>query len=252
MDSQLITQCLDLYERLNRGNLDHYALLGLDRTATVATIHEAYQRWLIKLADNELATVGDASVRQRLEALRRRLDRAHAVLLDFDQRAAYERRGFREVSEVVPEEEDPQEKAKELFRKAKTLYAGKEYGPAVLALRESLRLDPDRGDALLLLGLCQYRNPAMKRDAEVNLQKAVQLEPWNAEPLVALGNLFYSEKLMKRAESFYRRALELEPGHETARRRLAEIAPPEDNSLKSTLKSAMKKGLPSLFDRKKR
>lgn len=252
MDSQLVTRCLDLYERVNRGNLDHYALLGLDRTATVATINEVYQQWLIKLADKELATVGDTAVRQRLEAVRRRMARAHAVLSDFDQRAAYERRGFREESEVVPEEDDPQEKAKELFRKAKTLYAGKEYGPAVMALQQSLRLDPDRADALLLLGLCQYRNPAMKRDAEANLQKAVQLEPWNAEPLVALGNLFYSEKLMKRAESFYRRALELEPRHDIARKRLAEIAPQEDNSLKTSLKSALKKGLPSLFDRKKK
>jgi len=251
MDPQLIARCLNLQERFSRGELDHYALLGLDRTATMAMIHDAYEEWSQALSETELAMVPDPQDRRSLEDVRRRMDRAHSVLSDFEKRAAYERRGFREESEVEPEAEDPQEKAKDLFRKAKTLYSQKQFAPAILALEESLRLEPDRGDVLLLLGLCQYRNPSMKRDAEANLQKAAQLEPWNAEPLVALGNLFYSEKLLNRAESFFRRALELEPRHELALKRLHAIAPDEDNSLKSSLKTALKKGLPSLFDRKK-
>jgi len=252
MDSHLIERCRELSERLNRGDLDYYALLGLDRTATVADIDRVYNQWRAKLSDREIASVTDARIRESLEKVRRRMERAHTVLTNYDQRAAYEKRGFREMGEEEPQEEDPLEMAKELFRKAKTLYAQKQYGPAIMALMKSLKLDPDKGDVLLLLGMCQYRNPAMKRDAEANLQKAAQLEPWNAEPMVALGNLFYSEKMMKRAESFYRRALELEPRHDAARRRLDEIAPPEDNSLKSSVRSALKKGLPSLFDRKKR
>lgn len=252
MDPQLIDRCLEMSERLEKGNLDYYALLGLDRTATVADINRAYDQWREKLSNRELAAINDVKTREIMEKVRRRMDRAHTILTNFDQRAAYEKRGFREEGEVEPQEEDPLEKAKELFRKAKTLYAQKQFGSAILALEESLKLDSEKGDVLLLLGMCQYRNPAMKRAAEANLQKAAQLEPWNAEPMAALGNLFYSEKLMKRAESFYRRALELEPRHEMARRRLNEIAPPEDNSLKSSVRSALKKGLPSLFDRKKR
>ena len=252
MDPQLIDRCLELKDRLDRGNLDYYALLGLERTATVAEINRVYEHWRENLSEQALASVSDENTRGSLKKLRDRMDRAYTVLANYDQRAAYEKRGFREAGEVEPQEEDPLEKAKELFRKAKTLYAQRKYGPAILALEESLKLDPEKGDVLLLLGLCQYRNPSMKRDAEANLQKAAQLEPWNAEPMVALGNLFYSEKMMKRAESFYRRALELEPRHEMARRRLDEIAPPEDNSLKASVKSALKKGLPSLFDRKRR
>ena len=59
--------------------------------------------------------------------------------------------------------------------------------------------------------------------AEKNFQKVIELEPWNAEPYAALGMLFQSEKLDKRAENFYRKALSIDPEHELAKKRLAEM-----------------------------
>jgi tetratricopeptide (TPR) repeat protein len=102
--------------------------------------------------------------------------------------------------------------------------------------------------------LCQSELPSMKRQAEQNLSKAAAMEPWNAEHVAALGMLFYSERLFKRAEGFFRKALELEPTHDLARKKLAEITGPEKNFvdlIKEKGEKLLKKVLPSFFDRKK-
>ena len=51
------------------------------------------------------------------------------------------------------------------------------------------------------------------------------MEPWNAEPLVALGLLFLAEKMDKRAENFFRKALAIDPDHEVALNKIAELTP---------------------------
>jgi len=52
----------------------------------------------------------------------------------------------------------------------------------------------------------------------------MELEPWNAEPYVALGLLFLNEKLEKRAEGFFRKALSIDPDHAMARKKIEEIS----------------------------
>ena len=251
LTQEKIAFCLDALKQMQAGSMDFYALLGLERSATQAQITNAHDHWSRILSSSNLEQIGNNDVRTRMGLFRDTMNRGYAVLSDYEKRAAYEKRGFKEESQLEPQEEDPQEEARQFLRKARTLYAQKKYGTAMVALERAVKLGGERAEYLLLLGLCQSRSPALIRDAEANLQKAAQQESWNAEPLVALGNLFYSERLFKRAESFYRRALSLEPGHEMARRRLKEIAPDTDASLKSSLKSALKKGLPSLFNRKK-
>ena len=101
-----------------------------------------------------------------------------------------------------------------------------------------------------MLGIAQAQIPSLKRAAEVNLQKAAEMESWNAEPLAALGMLFYSEKLVKRAEGYFRRALELEPNHAQAKKKLAEIVGPEVKPLEK-VQQALGKVFPSFFGKKK-
>ena len=151
--------------------------------------------------------------------------------------------------------EESSDKAKTLFRKAKTLYAQKQYPIAIQALEEAIRIDSVRADLYLLLGLCQSEVPSLKRKAEQNLLKAAGMESWNAEPVVALGMLFYSEKLNSRAEVYFRKALALEPGHALAKSKLAELSGPEKTSFSEFLTSALgrlKNLLPSVFGRGKK
>ncbi len=148
------------------------------------------------------------------------------------------------------EEKDRVEKAKSNYKLGKSLYEQKAYGMAISALKEAIRLDPGKAVYYLQLGLCQVKTLQLRREAEANFQKAVELEPWNAEHYAAMGRLFYLEKLNHRAESYFRKALQLDPNNALAKKGLAKVSPGKKSPLDS-LQDGLKKIMPAIFDRKK-
>jgi tetratricopeptide (TPR) repeat protein len=148
------------------------------------------------------------------------------------------------------EEKDSAEAAKSNYKLGKSLYEQKAYGMAISALEEAIRLDPRKAAYYLQLGVCQVKIPPLRRKAEANFQKAVELEPWNAEHYAAMGRLFYLEKLNHKAESYFRKALQLDPTNALAKRGLAEVSPGKKSPLDS-LQDGLKKIIPAIFDRKK-
>lgn len=240
-----------LHEKLSDPGFDYFQLLGLPRTAISKDIERAYQASMAEFSDDRIAKLSDPELGQRARAIAAKIKRAYVVLADYGQRAEYEKRGYREPKAEDEKEEDPLEMAKTLYRKAKVLYARQDFDMAISALEKSLRLDPEKPDCYYLLGVCQSRIPALKREAERNLLKAAEMEPWNAEHWTALGMLFYSEKLFARAETHFRKALSLEPGQQLARKKLEEIVGPEKKPLDS-VKEGLQKVFPSIFGKKKK
>lgn len=237
------------YDKFTNKDINHFELLGLAKTATHKETEAAYKKYSEEFSSERIAMLKDPEVKEKGEFLINRGKQAYEILIDFNKRAEYEKKGFRDIS---PEdvEEDVDEKARIIYKKAKTLKSMKYYDEAVRAMKEAIKLDPGKSDYYLLLGLCQSKIPEYKKEAGENLQKVVEIEPWNAEPLVALGMLFHSERLYKRAEVYYRKALELEPNHALAKTKLVEIVGPERKPLEAVQK-ALGKYLPSLFGKKK-
>jgi len=256
-DSQnikLVARIDELQARLQAPGYNYFTLLGLTLTATQKEIEAAYRQLAEELSNARLATLGQSEVARKGHSIAQQLQRAFQVLSDYGKRGEYEKRGYKEF--VAPDaKEDTIEFAKALYRKAVTLFNQKNYQKAVGVVEDAIRNNPAKAEYYLLLGLCQSELPSMKRQAEQNLSKAATIEPWNAEHIVAMGMLFYSERLLKRAEGFFRKALELEPNHDLARKKLAEITGPEksfSDVMKAKGENLLKKALPSFFDRKKR
>lgn len=237
------------YDKFNTQSTNHFELLGLTQQSTHREIEAAYQKYAAEFSVARVAQLTDPVVRKKGDFLIQRGKMAYDTLVDFQKRAAYEKRGFKEESEVVVEEDD-EEKAKTIYLKAKSLKTMKDYHRAALAMEEAIKLDDKKPAYYLMLGMCQTNVPELKRKAEQNLLKASQMESWNAEPYAALGMLFYSERLVKRAETYFRKALELEPGHALAKAKLTEIVGPEVKPL-DVAKKQLGKLLPSLFGKKK-
>jgi tetratricopeptide (TPR) repeat protein len=240
-----------LYEKLNSGDMDYFALLGLTRTAITRDIENAYQRCALEFSEQRIAKLSDPDLRKKADFVAQKVQRAREVLMDYDQRAVYEQRGFREQRPEDLPDEDPAEIAKNLYRKAKTLYTRQDYAMTISALEKAIHCDPTKPDYYYLMGVCQTRIPTLKREAEKNLLKAVEMEPWNAEHYAALGMLFYSERLLSRAESYFRQALDRESSHAMARKKLEEIVGPEKKPMDS-VKEGLHKAFPSIFGKKKK
>jgi tetratricopeptide (TPR) repeat protein len=250
---QLTARIDELQARLTAPGYNYFTLLGLTIAATQKEIEAAYGQLAEELSSARLAALGQSETARKGQAFVQQVQRAFQVLSDYGLRGEYEKRGYKEF--VAPDaKEDTVEFAKTLYRKALTLFNQKNFQKAILVAEEAIRNNPAKAEYYLLLGLCQSELPSMKRQAEQNLAKAASIEPWNAEHIVALGMLFYSERLLKRAEGFFRKALELEPNHDLARKKLTEITGPEksfSDVMKAKGENLLKKTLPSIFNRKK-
>ena len=239
------------YDKFKNKGMNYYELLGIPTNATHRDIESAYKKYAGEFSPAKVRTLTDPELKKKAQLLVEKGKRAYEVLIDFEKRGQYEKLGFRDVDPESLKEEDPAEKAREIHRKAKTLFSMQNYPVAVKIMEEAIHLDPTRADYFLLLGRCQAKIPELKNKAEATLRKASEMESWNAEPYVELGLLFYSERFLKRAEGYFRRALEIEPNHAAAKKKLEEIVGPELKPMEKVQKT-LGKVFPTFFGKKKK
>jgi tetratricopeptide (TPR) repeat protein len=93
---------------------------------------------------------------------------------------------------------------------------------ATVAFERALLLRPDRLETLMSAATAHYRNGRLDL-AELKLRRAIVVAPRESTPKFNLGILLENQTRSTEARQAYREALELEPGHKAAARRLAEI-----------------------------
>ena len=239
------------YDKLKNKGMNYYELLGIATNATHRDIESAYKKYAEEFSPAKVRAITNPELKKKAQFLVEKGKRAHEILIDFDKRGQYEKLGYRDIDPGSLKEEDPAEKARELYRKAKTLFSVGNFPVAIKALEEAVKNDDSRADYYLLLGKCQAKIPEMKHIAETSLRKATEMESWNAEPYAEMGMLFYSERLYKRAEGYFRRALEIEPNHAVAKKKLEEIVGPEVKPMEK-VQNTLGKIFPSFFGKKKK
>lgn len=241
--TRLVDECRSALAAVLSGRANYYQYLELGVTATQQEIEAALEK---KKRQADALGPEDSVLAGQMGDLQKRIS---LVLLDYQERARYDGRGFREYSQEDESPPEPEEQAKEIYQKAKALYAQKRYRDCFLAMTQALKLDGSKAGYYLLIGLAQSHLIEYRRDAEVNLSKAAGMEAWNAEPLVALGLLFYREKLMNRALAYFKRALELDANHSVARKYRDELAGPEEG-LADKVVGVLSKVMPTFFKKK--
>ncbi|MBN2346271.1 MAG: DnaJ domain-containing protein [Candidatus Aminicenantes bacterium] len=229
---------LAFYERLKAGDVDHYDLFDLKNTATANEIKDVYFQLAKKYHPDRLGEDPDPELRDKANFVFARINKAFEVLSDEEKRREYDMKGYKELQGKEAAGENLVERANLYYRKAKTLYAQQRFREAASVLEEVVRNDPNRASYFLLLGLSQSNIPNLRRAAEKNFQRVIEMEPWNPEPYAALGLLFQYEKLEKRAENFFRKALAIDPDHELAKKRLSELS---ESGKKQSVFSLLKK-----------
>lgn len=206
----------DMYEKIGEKRLNYYQLLGTNNAAPVEEVKKSYFDFSRKYHPDRINAAPDSTVMMRANEVFAEINRAYEILSDKDKKSEYDVRGYKDASEVEAAPADKGKNARELYLKANRFFKGKRYFEAVSLLEQAVAIDNSRANYFLLLGLAQSKLPAMKKHAEKNLLKAHELEPWNADHVFALGELYRSEKLMKKAEHFFQKALEINMEHTLA------------------------------------
>jgi tetratricopeptide (TPR) repeat protein len=221
--SQNYEDLIALYDNLKAREMDYYELFGLKNNAVFSEIKEVYYQYAKKFHPDRLGEAPAPELREKANFVFARINKAFEILSNDEKRREYDMKGYKELQAQEKSSENLIEKANLYYRKAKTLYSQQRFRETASLMEEVIRNDPSKAAYFLLLGLSQSNIPNLRRAAEKNFQKVIELEPWNAEPYAALGMLFQSEKLEKRAENYYRKALAIDPEHELAKKRLTEM-----------------------------
>lgn len=255
---------------------DHYEVLGLSRQATTGEIKGAYYQLAKKLHPDRHHHSEQSELRSQLETLFAHITLAYDTLTDPAQRAGYDERIKRSLSQQpaspikvsrgvkveaaasvqrpVPAAHsngsgelnpsiarasssestasaetteapqaarvaisNPAQAAEQYYNQGRALFEKKHYHGAVHLLREAVKLDPSRAPYHFHLGMALVRNPRTRHEAEIHLSKAAELDPYNVQIRVRLGQLYKEVGLAKKASNYFREALSLDPDNRVAK-----------------------------------
>ncbi len=218
-----IEELLRYYDKIKSKKMDYYELLNIKNSGQLNEIKEAYFSLAKKFHPDRINNSVGSEIQEKANFVFATINKAYDTLSNENRREEYDSKGYKESDQEDSKQVNLKEKARILYLKGKTLYNKKQYWEAASLLDEAVKIDNNKPAYVLLLGLSQMNTDTLRRMAERNLQKASELEPWNPEPLIAMGKLFLHEGLKKRAETFFRKALSINPENEIAKKKLDEI-----------------------------
>jgi len=227
-----------LHDRLKANSMDPYELLELKDTASVSEARNKYFSFSKRYEPVALEAPPDSHTKEKIDFVLEKAQQAFDILGDENKKKAYDTGKQQRVTlESFNIQKEKIQKARKLYLNAHTLYEEKKYQEAAHLLEQAITLDADRSPYYLLLGLSQCQIPSLRPLAEKNLQKAADMEPWNADPVFYLGQLYWVENMFKKAENCYRKALEINMEHTLAAKMIRKI---EKTSKKKPLFSSKK------------
>jgi curved DNA-binding protein CbpA len=237
-----IEEINELYEQIKVHKMDHYQLFGLKNSASVSEIKETYLNYSKKYHPDRIRVAPDSTAKMKANEVFAEINRAFEVLSRAEKKREYDIKGDKDSVKEIPLPGNERKRAREFYLKANALYKRKDYYKAASMMEEAVRLDEGKASYFLLLGLCQSKSPPTQKMAEKNLKKASEMEPWNADPVFALGELYRSTNFLKKADAQFRKALELNLDHTLAGKAIEEL---------EMLYSPKKKPVFSIFGKKK-
>ncbi len=219
-------------------------ILGVNAETPHEAVKTCYMERKERYAPSRFLKNVQAELREELQIIEARLLEAFLVLrserlgsarpvgpgtervisLDLEQLAMRKELTKTEKQSV---EEERARLAEQFFLKARDYFKMGDYFNCIRYC-EFAAAHNDRNAGLhSLLGQALSRNPDYRwqKRAETALLKAADLEPFNANHFVALGDFYRAHDLIGKARKHYEKALEILPGQPQARQALKELPP---------------------------
>lgn len=108
--------------------------------------------------------------------------------------------------------------AEQYHHKAREYFAEKDFHNCIQFCKLSIKFNASNAAAYSLMGTALAKNPSKRwqRMAEEALQKACDLDPWNAQAHLDLGRFYGENGLDSRARRCYEKVLQIVPNHAEA------------------------------------
>lgn len=230
---EIIEEVIVLFEGLREEKLDYYQLLKVARGAPLEDLKVSFRILSERYNPVSLSVTGE--IKEKVAYVFSEIKKAYEILSSKDKKReydweCYEKRVASAAAAPVElagiptsKKEDARVEAEKMFKTAESLYKERKYMEAAVLLEKVVALDDFNFSYHFLLGLSQLEIPLLKRKAEKTLLKVCDMDPHNAEPLYALGLLYRAEDMPKKAEVFFRKALEINVDHTLAGKMLDEM-----------------------------
>ncbi|MCI0658645.1 MAG: DnaJ domain-containing protein [Acidobacteria bacterium] len=214
-----VEEVLQRFGALDGQNL--YQVLGVLQTASESEIRHAYYTLAKRLHPDKFA---DEQTKARAEKLFAAITEAYATLSRAENRQEYDK-NIQPVVAKGASEASAAQVARQNFLHGKAHLEKNEMTKALSFFEHAVEQEPGREEYRRYLALVQSRNPRLRKEAEQNFLKAIELNPTFAENYAQLGLLYRKMGQTARGDEFLQRALSWDPSNETAEEALR----PEDS-----------------------
>ncbi len=121
--------------------------------------------------------------------------------------------------------EEQNRRAEQFYLKAREYFKAKDYYNSIQYCEQAIKGNDADARFHSLLGQALLRNPDYRwqKRAEQCLLRAAEIDPWNVEYFILLGNFYRSHNLLRKAKKSFMKAAEVMPSHPEAIRALAEM-----------------------------
>lgn len=216
---------------------DHYAVLGVERTADENAIRRTYYRLAKHFHPDKHRSPEMEELFPEIEAMFAMTTEAYNTLTDEKARAEYDRHIQELASGARPPDADLTLQARESYLRARKHLEAEELFDALRLLETACQLDPSKSDYWLYLGVVQTKNPRWRKKAEASLLKAIDMSPSSATAHLHLARLYKSGGLTRRSHDIYEKVLQWEPTNSEALTELGRASPEKKAGRKAEKKA---------------
>ncbi len=216
-----------------------YGVLGLQPSATHEMVRKAFETRRNAFRPDRFQKKIQDAYREELMVIEGKLLEAYLALtqdrfLAATQGATEETKldmetlsKRKELTKTQTQEllEEQVRRAEQFYLKAREYFKARDYHNVIQYCEQALKANETDARYHFLMGQALVRNPDYKwqKRAEQCLLRAAELDPWNAEHFVHLGNFYRAHNLLRKAKKSFLKAAEVMPSHPEARKALSEM-----------------------------
>lgn len=194
----------------------YYEILGVEDTATEEEIKKAYFRMAKEFHPDRHFSIPLENIKQKLNDISSYINAAYTALSSADRRRKYDKMIMVQPAKLAQKEpESRSDMAKEKFNDGRSKMMIGQYEQAEQLFARASSLDPQQPSYYYYHGLALGKLE-MHKEAVKAIEEALKLNSGNANYLSALGYLYLKLGFHKRAQSSFKKALNIVPDHEKA------------------------------------